>query len=167
MGDGIRLRHRRIKGETIHVWEVYNASKKYVERTQGDYDVWNLTEKTKIYVPYRNSAINGYTFDETTGIFTLERENMSEYTGVAAFSNSNTHSSSVWMVDTTSGRVMYADAYAFSPTSIHVHKRYYSELVITKLDARGEIVVSNDINAYPQNGYNNGYWYVYSHSYQK
>lgn len=152
---------------TMYVWNVYNAAVQYTEKTQTGYTVKNLTTSTKIYAAYSSYGGAEYTFDSTTGIFTLKADLTTEYTGVSAFTGDGHGTSKSWMVGTTSGTEMYVGYSTTSSTSLGGVTRHYSQFSGSRQDATGYTVESVDINAYPQDYYQDGYWYTYSHSYKK
>lgn len=184
MGDGIRLRNRQIGGETVHVWNKFELITQYgYKQVEGGTGNLRIYEEDTLY----QTDERNLTFDSNTGLFDLSKngrsftyEEMSvswddsyptvRLNGYYRAKNSdrvNTVYISTDGSSTTNGRNSNPPYMQYNG-----YRMLKSEIDTSNILGRSkgnyiEQVKSNNGSAFPQNSYQNGYWYVYSHSYKK
>lgn len=137
-----------------YIWDVYNIAVMYLKQESTDRNDLrvNVPKKTTTYYS------NDYSFDNTTGIITLTKPksiigNAAAAYNVGAFND-------YYRTGNASGNEIWYRMSIQADTFVRAQKKYYSEQTETRGTATGETVESDDINAYPANGKQNGYWYV-------
>jgi hypothetical protein len=184
MGDGIRLRHRRSSEEIVHVWYKHELITQYgYKQVEGGTGNLRIYEEDTLY----QTSERNLSFDSTTGLFDLSNggqaftyEEMSaewddsyplvRLSGYYRTKNSNRVNTVYVSTDgssTTDGRNSDPPYMQYND-----YRMLKSEIDTSNVLGRSkgnyiEQVKSNNGSAFPQNSYQNGYWYVYSHSYKK
>ena len=137
-----------------YIWDVYNIAVMYLKQESTDKNDLgvNVPKSTTTYYS------NHYRFDKTTGTITLEKPksiigNADDAFNVGAFNN-------YYRTGNASGNEIWFRLALRSNDFVRALKKYYSEQTETRGTATGETVESDDINAYPSNGKQDGYWYV-------
>lgn len=138
----------------VYIWDVYNIAVMYLEQesTDGNDTRVNIPNSTTTYYS------DNYSFDNTTGTITLKNPksiigNAETAYNVGAFND-------YYRTGNASGNEMWYRMMFQSNTYVRAQKKYYSEQTETRGTATGKTVESDDINAYPANGKQDGYWYV-------
>lgn len=184
MGDGIRLRNRQIGGETVHVWNKFELIMQYgykqVEAGTGNL---RINEEDTLY----QTDERNLTFDSVTGlfdlskngrVFTFEEAKVSwddsypsvRLSGYYRAKNSD-HVNAVYIStdgsSNSSGFNMNPPYFQYNDNRMLKSEIDTSNILNRSKGNYIEQVKSNNGSAFPQNSYQNGYWYVYSHSYKK
>lgn len=183
MGDGIRLRHRRPGEEVVHVWNKYEQIVQYGYREEEYAPEQNLVkERVRVGQGDTFFIATSYSFDQATGLFTLNNPQSFTYDQLLEDEYDAYHPvrhKSRWKaVNASSANKISYGVGSGGTVSGSTYFEFYPETVkqsvldtsiilnITKGNYI-EQVKSNNGSAFPQNSYQNGYWYVYSHSYKK
>ena len=152
-----------------YVWKKYATTPKYVENSNEFYKKVLTTEPQNKAITYERSST--YTFDESTGLFTLGSGN----SGSIAYDSYGeiNDPSNYYMIGTRTGTTMYKnDGTTYVPTlynnadgvtilaynDSHLVTEYQSELIYEKSDFV-DFVISDSPTAYPDGGEQGGYWY--------
>ena len=152
-----------------YVWKKYATTPKYVENSNEFYKKVLTTEPQNKAITYERSST--YTFDESTGLFTLGSGN----SGSIAYDSYGeiNDPSNYYMIGTRTGTTMYKnDGTTYVPTlynnadgvtilaynDSHLVTEYQSELIYEKSDFV-DFVISDSPTAYPDGGLQGDYWY--------
>ena len=171
MGDGIKVKSRQGgKLKEVHIWDVFRCSYRYGYK-QKIATTMHLAGMTS-YTWYSSS----YTFDPYTGLYTLN--NPTKITGGKPTANSpiiGKYMRSGTALEQTLSRsinkvVSYTEAAGSGEFNAYLYSVEEDPNILIpdgKGEATGNTVYSEDINAYPQDGLQGEYWYVYKRSYKK
>lgn len=145
------------QGGKKYVWERYTLTKVVVT---GD------TSTKSISLGSTTSYGTGYTFDENTGNFTItgaKNGDTTEYAdmGVGSVTYHDSHSNNyVYGLGTKT----FTTIYEWTITSVTSSKVTWNSKALTSGQGKGTLidtVVSSNTSDYPQNGEQDGYWYVF------
>lgn len=148
---------------TAYVWDVFEDVGAYVS-TRTTRPTVSIKSGTTIY--YGSSYD---TFDKTTGLYS--------YSGWSSYTTSSSKDclaaddagvfEGCWTLETSPATTVYDDRYTCNSSSVTPHYGYTGVYKAVKGDSTGNTVESADISAYPQDGAQNGFYYVYSRRYKK
>lgn len=189
MGDGIRLRHRRSGDETVHVWYKYEqiVTYGYKEQEIATEDLTIYPGETLYQSSDRNGSPSEVTFDKTTGLYTFTNESKVYPWETIVEIDASADDTVLRRGGTWRGKSPHptnkiyldCDSVFSATTATNPKYQYYQPEKVRQgvIDTSNvlnrskgnyiEQVKSNNGSAYPQNSHQNGYWYVYSHSYKK
>lgn len=150
---------------TAHVWDVFNVktttAKVYAEKKTTNSGTYGKEIDLSGTIYYSDN----YTFNTKTGKYSLSSSKSMSASSFAIACQSDPPGT-YFIIGSSSGTTMYSGITDGSTTT-EVWVKYTwtststSETTEAKGTATGETVQSVDENAYPQDGAQDGYWYVY------
>lgn len=141
---------------TIYVWDVFNKGTSY-----GYKEGTTLNNAVSIYTGTVIYYATAYTFDTSSGYYTLTNPQRGDYNNTLNY----------WMKNTSSDITMYKSRTAYSSTEVTpatTYSRVVDRTLVTydKGSSTGNTVESISPTAYPSDGAQGDYWYTFSHSYE-
>lgn len=147
----------------VYVWDVFQDDGYYSKISESNYRV-DVPSGSTIYYRPDNYGTTAISLNKETGLF--EYSNWSTTTGSPSDA-SDILFNHEWSLSASPTAEYYSSATNVSTKFAIVRYRYYSEYIGVKGESTGTIAESHDINAYPQDGAQNGYYYVFKRSYKK
>lgn len=151
-----------------YVWDVFEDVGSYKSSQTTNQDV-SIPSGTTIYYRPDRYGNTSWTIDKETGLFT--------YSGWSSYKTSSSNNcltasdanvfDNEWTLETSPATNIYSGTAVTFERSARAEYCYTGVYEGVKGDATGNTVESADVNAYPQNGAQDGYWYVFVRSYKK
>ena len=142
------------------VWKKYEAVSNTRYEQSVASNVSGINSNVGTYEKWYYSA-SGFTFSETTGNYSLKSASSLQGTAIPVAAANDYFKNAYVIMDSSSGKTMYYNCTKYNNAILTFAKKYTAEETV--FYSRGQYIedVENDNEtAYPDDGYQDGYWYV-------